>query len=417
MESASERYRIILDAAASECERFAADELKKHLSQMAVDVEIAAGPVACSGLCVLLLGRGDVEQSFSVAQYKDVLADDGFFIKAHNDALMIGGPRPRAVLFGVYGFLELLGCRWYEPGTGGEVVPAIENLDLSGFDIVENPAFPLRTQLHCVTKDQIDFLAKQRMNHFLIYSRTLLDFERDILPELVKRDLDIEFGHHDFHYFIPPDRYGSTHPEYFALYEGKRRTSKIKSISDSAQSGQLCLSNEGLTDEFARNVIAFFDRYPQVGAVSIWYEDGPCRWCECEKCGMSNVRGPEDCNVPKTSGYYLDFVNKIARRVRSARPGKRVTYLGYGCTYLPPASGRAEESVDICIGFLGVHGSKNVDRFKELVVLWKGFVGERQDRNKLFVYEYFGYNSRGCASLPSSRISHRLKSAELTCFE
>jgi len=49
---------------------------------------------------------------------------DGFTWRATAGRVEIKGDGPRGLLYGVYDFLESLGCRWVEPGSRGERLPS-----------------------------------------------------------------------------------------------------------------------------------------------------------------------------------------------------------------------------------------------------------------------------------------------------
>lgn len=96
--------------------------------------------------------------------------------------LILAGGRGRSTLYAVYDFFErVAGCHWF---WDGDVIPKLEKIELSDMDIVESPRFEYRgmryfahRSLHRFQaehwgysdwKKELDFLAKRRLNFFML---------------------------------------------------------------------------------------------------------------------------------------------------------------------------------------------------------------------------------------------------------
>ena len=112
--------------------------------------------------------------------------------------LVIAGGRPRALLYGVYRFLEeAAGCRWF---WDGDVVPRRKSLSVTGFDLLERPRFDYRGLRYFAHrsldrfqaehwdfdewKQEIDWIVKKKLNTFML-RLGLEDLFQRAFPETV----------------------------------------------------------------------------------------------------------------------------------------------------------------------------------------------------------------------------------------
>ena len=113
--------------------------------------------------------------------------------------LFIAGARPRALLYGVYHYLEEFGsCHYF---WDGDIVPKKKSLELSGIDIDESPRFDYRGLRYFAHrslnrfqaehwdfedwKREIDWVAKKRFNTFMLRIG-LDDLFQKTFPDIVK---------------------------------------------------------------------------------------------------------------------------------------------------------------------------------------------------------------------------------------
>ena len=100
---------------------YAAEELKKYLRMMMPQekvVKIALDPQATEGFRLGLL------EDFSLpCEADNPILDDIVHIDTTENGGILAGSNPRSVLFAVYRFLRLNGCRFLFPGAEGEFIP------------------------------------------------------------------------------------------------------------------------------------------------------------------------------------------------------------------------------------------------------------------------------------------------------
>ena len=100
---------------------FAAEELKKYLRMMMPEqklVQITLDPKATDGFSLGLL-----EDFGLTSEAEDPYVDDVVHIHTEENSGILAGSNPRAVLFAVYRYLKLNGCRFLFPGAEGEYIP------------------------------------------------------------------------------------------------------------------------------------------------------------------------------------------------------------------------------------------------------------------------------------------------------
>ena len=100
---------------------FAAEELKKYLRMMMPEkgeVPIEHKADAAGGFRLGLLSDFGLP-----CECKDPSLDDIVHIEADAEGGIFAGSNPRSVLFAVYRFLKLNGCRFFYPGPEGEYIP------------------------------------------------------------------------------------------------------------------------------------------------------------------------------------------------------------------------------------------------------------------------------------------------------
>jgi len=311
---------IVLGKDVSPTEAFAASELKKYLCLISgAEFEIAEDG---EGTLILV---GMTDQTRKLVSEEDLsrerLGDDGYFLKRINNKLILTGRRPRGTLYAVYELLEMMGCRW--PSPGDDVIPRQTTIEIGRLDEVHKPDLSIRSGPSCWSCGEgVDWIAKMKMNTVKHYqgSGNWDKFKSDpgYLAEIEQRDLDINFGIHTLHFFLPPD---SEHPEYLPLIKGKR------------QNGQLCLTNPDVVDLMGNSILQFVEEHPEVDVIQLDPRDG-YGWCECEKCDAVDPKG--ECKIhsgwQKRTKTYLAFVNKVAQRVYKKCPDKYIGALAYGAT-------------------------------------------------------------------------------------
>ena len=238
-------------------------------------------------------------------------------------ASLIQGGGPRGLLYGVYGFLEHLGCRWFTPTISQ--IPGRPSLILKAADVHQRPAFAYREIFGLEASDGT-WSARNRLNgtrHRTTAAQAGgLRFARP--------------GAHTYHFLVPPDRHFKEQPDYFPLVRGAR----------TARQAQLCLSHPDVQRIAAERLKAWIREQPEATFFSVSQMD----WggtCQCEKCIAVDQEESEGLPYRAWSGAALRFANQLGDRIGSDFPSKVVTTLAYGYTEAPPKKARPAKNVRV----------------------------------------------------------------------
>ncbi len=192
VEDGKTSYRIVVGPGASPIEDFAAHELQGYVMQMSgVFLPMDRGNVPVAGKRILV-GRTAVAKLRLKAD-ESYLGPDGFVIKTIDDRILLVGGSPRGTLYSVYTFLEMLGCRWLAPGIIGEVIPQLSDIAIAPIDHSERPDIPYRGFTNYIPTESaqmIDWMAKNRMNYFMIPQPDYADFKQISGGELERRGME-----------------------------------------------------------------------------------------------------------------------------------------------------------------------------------------------------------------------------------
>lgn len=134
--------------------------------------------------------------------------------------------------------------------------------------------------------------------------------------------VDTLFGGHTYERAIPREKYGETHPEYFALVNGLR-------TATSPGNAQYCISNPDVQKLIYQDMINSINN--GFKSVDIGQPDG-FRPCQCQNCEKLYDTG-------KDWGEKLWlFHRSLAEKIEIEKPGNRVTIMSYIQTENPPKS-------------------------------------------------------------------------------
>ena len=148
---------------------FAAEELKEYLRMMMPDggdIAISYDPDAKDGFRLGLL------EDFGLPfDGEDAVLDDVVHIDTDEKGGILAGSNPRSVLFAVYRFLRLNGCRWLFPGVDGDHIPVRDVAATKYHKLADH-----RFRGHCnegaesqqCMLETIDFYAKQEINVYMM---------------------------------------------------------------------------------------------------------------------------------------------------------------------------------------------------------------------------------------------------------
>ncbi len=285
--NARSNYKIIIPADATDIEKQSATVLQDYIQKISnCKIPVTAQNYSTSAQQIII-GRN------KIIPQRDMkgLGDDGFIIKKINNSLILTGGSRKGTLYSVYTLLEdYLECRMY---TSKDIdIPHKSTIILpSRISKREVPSFYYRTTFFqdAYNKDYCDF---HKMN-------------------TIGEGFGLWF--HSFEALVPKAQYFQSHPEYYALVNGKRTAD------------QLCFTNPEVLKVLIQHLQTFITARPNDIYWSVSQNDND-NYCECEKCKKLN---DEQGSV---QGSMLPFVNKVAAHF----PDKFIPTLAFRRSEVPP---------------------------------------------------------------------------------
>ena len=263
-------------------------------------------------------------------------------------------------------FLRGLGVRWYFPGPLGEIIPKANDIALPAVDKTVRPDFPLRklgwwARRNSMTAEEKLWNLRMGVNE----GAGLIG-----LTQLC----------HGIKFVIGRDEMKQAHPDYYALWGGKRQT------GHKGGQGAPCLSAPGLFAEHLKYARAVFNHYREP-MLSVDVVDGySSGMCECELCQGKGT--PDRGWEGRISDYVLGYANRVAQELYKSNPDKMVSALAYGSYRLPPekiATFSPNLALWFCQNRMSFWDTAVRDHFRDLRKAWIAKLPSKQ----MFVYEYY----------------------------
>ena len=370
---------------------FAADELKKYLWTMmpaSGSTPIILDPNATDGFRLGLL------EDFGLPnEAKDPVWDDVVHIDTTAQGGILAGSNPRSVLFAVYRFLRLNGCRWFYPGLEGEYVPMKElepqkyhkmaDHRVRGYTIEGDPSMEQ-------VANWVDYQAKLEMNMFVpsdpyvylrrYYERRNLDsnrppevvtpeqcaqWQRTLECEALKRGMMLREGGHGTIPTVlglnPADReeYRSGAKKlpdevrpYLAELNGKRDL-----IRNDIYYTNLCMSQPELQDRLVKHYADRIQNNPHLAMAGVGFADGSRNHCECENCRKLN---PSD--------FQIIIANKLDEELARRGIKAKVTLSTYVDMMFPPKQEKIKNPDRFLIQFTPISRSYSASVSEDTVL-------------------------------------------------
>ncbi|MBI5283152.1 MAG: DUF4838 domain-containing protein [Candidatus Solibacter usitatus] len=310
-------YTIVRAKEASPSELRAASELQTFLNQITgARFEVVDDSAGAKGN-LILLGRNRITDRLRLSVPFDKLGHEGFALKTAGKHLVIAGGRQRGTMYGVYAFLEKLGCRWVAPDAAR--IPKISSLKVPPLDETQTPDFEYREVYMGEAFDK-DWAARNKTNG-----------QSSALDDSTGGKIQYFPFVHSFYSIVPPDKYFKDHPEYFSLIDGKRR----------GEQAQLCLTNPDVLRISIGAVLGWIKQHPEATIFSVSQNDYGGQ-CECDNC-----RRVEQEEGGSAAGPLLRYVNAVAEAVGKPHPDKLIDTLAYFYSETPPAVTRPRRNVRV----------------------------------------------------------------------
>jgi Domain of unknown function (DUF4838)/Concanavalin A-like lectin/glucanases superfamily/Glycosyl hydrolase family 67 N-terminus len=326
--SVTEKQVIVIPAAASATEKFAASELSHYVKMMSgKELKIVSSDAGFKTF-TFYIGKTTADIFDKKVAGSGL---DSFVLVPDDNSLIIVGGSDRGTLYGVYEFLEQQGFRWFFPGKLGEVVPERKTLIIPDRKQRHVPSFIQREVQLGVVKGMkaaeiVDWAVKNRTSRIFGLRNGLIQKRH---PE-VSRDIWTKRGGemqwqwicHNFKWMIN-ERHWKKHPDYFPLYKGKR-------VNIGSHGGGVpCLTNPGVIKTCADFAMQWFKDHPQGSVVPMWPGDGLVKWCECTECKKLGGKNFMPGKAGSMSKRLVSFVNKVAEIVGKKYPDRYLLLPAY----------------------------------------------------------------------------------------
>jgi hypothetical protein len=351
-------YSILISEAAPLAEQRAAGELQRFIEEMTgarlpiiTDAEEPDGDL-------VLVGDSNQVRKLGLNIPFDTLGAEGFVLRTAGEDLVIAGGKPRGTMYGVYTFLDRLGCRWFT--TEVSVIPKKPTLVIKPLNESQKPAFEYREPFFTEAFDK-DWAARNRVNG-----------SSQRLDESTGGKISYFPFVHSFYSILPPQQYFQDHPEYYALVDGKRR----------GDDAQLCLTNPDVLRLTIQTVLKWIDQHPQANIFSVSQNDTR-GWCECENCQRI-----EQEEGGAHSGPILRFVNAVAAEVGKTHPDKLIDTLAYWYSEPPPLKVRPLPNVRIRLCPIGVCEAHPYERCEHDRYFLNDLQGWAKITDQLYIWHY-----------------------------
>ena len=359
---------------------FAAQELKKYLRMMMPrrgDITIGCDPKATDGFRLGLLADFGLP-----CEAEDPVLDDVVHIETAEDGGVLAGSNSRSVLFAVYRFLKLNGCRWLFPGVDGEHIP-LQSVKPQKYHHLAAHRF----RGHCnegaesqtAMLETIDFYAKQELNVYMLefdvplyyyasyyehrrneknrapepVSETqVLQWKRQCEAEIAKRGLQF----HDMGHGWTAEPFGissadgwlksgealtETQLSYLALVDGKRQL-----FGGVPLNTNLCMSNPIVRQKMVQYIADYAENAPNVSYLHVWLADSKRNHCECS-----------ECRKLRPSDFYLMIMNELDEELTARNLDTRIVFIAYVDTLFPPQQVRIQNPQRFSLLYAPIHRS------------------------------------------------------------
>lgn len=363
------QYRIVVNANASESERWAAAELQHWLFEASrVFLPIQNIASAHDGKSIILGYNDAVKIKAGVAA--PAADDESFHYFSDDGNIYIYGGAKRGTMYGVFSFLENeFGCRWYTPRV--TVIPKRDQLVFGNYDHRESPGIKVRNNFYFEAFDP-QWAARNKMNGrmYMFLPEKGID-DGGFFYDEQHGGVETYWSVHTFRSMMPPHEFFEKHPEYFSLNKGVR----------SSKREQLCLSNPEVLKIITSRVKQHMHQHPEMRIFCVSQNDNT-NPCECDKCQA--IVKKEDSEA----GIMLWFVNQVAAAVEKEYPDKFIGTLAYRYTQVPPKTVRPRKNVVIrlCpIEACGIHDLQSCPKnksFNDILNSWSNISPQ------LYIWDY-----------------------------
>lgn len=318
VEKGQPRAVIVVAADASDQAREAAKLLQDYLARISgARLEIRVEAPAMSGPQILVgHSRRATELGVNLLpRFTNAMNEEEYVIKTVGNTLILAGNERafyRGTVYAVDDLLERLGCRWFFPGTFGEVLPKLDTIEVGTLDVHERPDFRFRNiwysgWMPVQGTDAADYavwMDRNRMNSLKGIS----------LP-----------GDGSITRLAPAEKYFASHPNIYAMNKKGER-----------EKDMLCLTDPEAVTIAAETIKQEFRAHPEAVTFGFGPPDGHPQ-CFCPRCEAAspNFSG-KGLGQPSLSEMWFRFANAVAAEVAKEFPDRWLFTNGYANRARPP---------------------------------------------------------------------------------
>lgn len=367
-------FEVVVPAKATPAAKYAGSLLSETLGK-SLNCKV---PVVRKSTGKIALHVGDTALANTMKLDLKGLDRDGFYIKsAGKQVLIIGNDDrtanpannpnyvERATLFGVQDFLErFAGVRYYFPGEIGTVIPKKKEIVLPGIDIAERPDMQHRTFYFKTWGPVMEgqkFVYTNAPKNWQALSRYQLRTSTLYIPNC-----------HGLGYLGLVNRFGKSHPEYFALNKnGRRWNAEVKMGNPNYDLGHLCFSNMELKNEILLDAIDLLSGKP-ASKRGVQNGHGRVGWgfphrkpffnlmpndgmppCYCDKCKPLFTSGDKQ----KVSNFMWNYFSSFAKELQKRKVPGFVTCMAYA-EYKPVPDVEIPSNIIVQLALTGPYDEK-----------------------------------------------------------
>lgn len=316
---------------ADECVLYSAKKLKEYIFKVTgEDIGITNEP---DGKPCFSVG---ISAAVTDKQYENAVSEvngDGFSLSVLNgNVVLIAAKTSRGVMYGVYDYIEkFLDVRFltadaeYIPENGSTVLPP-ENY-------VSNPDFQMRTYLFGDT-----FQNTADMDH-IARTRTVDLFTETNKAHGGKTTVYGRNINHNFHFYVPFEKYGNDHPEFYRfIYVNSEILPTIDITNGITEDGRLDESKDVsvakiVIDEMKKDI----EKFPDVNVFCFTQEDGPYYFDDEHNRTLEKKY--------KRSGILIRFCNVLVRELNkylAEKGDRRIKIMTFAYDYAKEAPVKEE---------------------------------------------------------------------------
>jgi hypothetical protein len=354
---------IVIPVQPSDAEKFSAAKFQFYVQKISgAELPIVSEGTVAEGNRVLI-GAIAANRNLIDKMKSRKVTDESSIVTADSNTVHIVGVDDIGTIHATYFTLEDFGCRWYLPGEWGTVIPDLKTLVVKAGEKLREPSFKIRSGLPATgtaTDTDRTWALNEwgRGNHLGGYKWW--------------------GAGHSYNYLISDDGYFESHPEWFALIDGKR------------DSSQLCTTNPEMRKEAAKNLLLQLkelgSNVPKLICIS---PNDSFHLCECDECKklIPDMPDGQGKNVNDHIDRIVDFANYMCIKIQNVYPEHYVTYY---CNYHSTGTPKLVKPAKNTVFWLTQWGDdefRSVDdetRLGSAINNWKKF------GNPLFLYTYWG---------------------------